>query len=174
MPMSWQERLQSLECPEDTPTEAGHPIDGPIILILVTVAGVGFLALGGVLVVAYLRFRRHRKTREMRAALAARRNSTYAALGTYELPTCDVVLVDTDVESSTALWEWNPNIMSQSLLMHDDVLRKNLKHYEGTELLTEGDAFLVCFKTVCPERLGQFIARPQKRGEGVRPGLNGP
>ena len=54
------------------------------------------------------------------------------------LPTGPIVLVDTDVESSTALWEWNPKVMSLALTMHDDVLRTQLKIHNGVEVMTEG------------------------------------
>jgi len=54
-------------------------------------------------------------------------------------------LVDTDVESSTALWDWDPVVMSEALLLHDAVLRDALKAHGGLELATEGDAFVVCF-----------------------------
>ena len=67
------------------------------------------------------------------------------SMQTVALPDEPFVLVDTDIESSTALWEWNPKIMSRCLRVHDQVLRHNLLKWRGTELFTEGDAFLVFF-----------------------------
>ncbi len=61
------------------------------------------------------------------------------------LPEVDLTLVETDVESSTALWEWNAKVMSKSLNLHDECLRTCLKKNNGIELNTEGDSFLVCF-----------------------------
>ena len=43
------------------------------------------------------------------------------------IPTGTIVLVDTDVESSTALWEWDAAVMAASLIKHDDVMRSCLK-----------------------------------------------
>ena len=57
-------------------------------------------------------------------------------------------MVETDVENSTQLWEWDPQVMSVSLLQHDEVLRHELQNYDGIELLTEGDSFVVCFTEV--------------------------
>ena len=45
------------------------------------------------------------------------------------------------------LWEHDAAVMSQALVMHDEVLRSQLQIHGGLELMTEGDAFLVCFST---------------------------
>lgn len=88
------------------------------------------------------------KVAKMQAEMLAKRKAAMGAQGQEEdvpIPAGKIVLVDTDVEASTALWEWSPTFMSKSLLLHDEVLRSNLKKTEGMELMTEGDAFLVCF-----------------------------
>jgi len=80
--------------------------------------------------------------------MIAKRKAAMGAQGNSEdiaIPEGEITLVDTDVESSTALWEWDATLMSESLLMHDEVLRSELAANGGFELLTEGDAFLVCF-----------------------------
>jgi len=82
----------------------------------------------------------------------ARRKAAMGAQSSSEdipIPKGQIILMDTDVESSTALWEWNASIMSQSLLLHDEVLRSCLAKHNGVELLTEGDAFLVYFTRAC-------------------------
>lgn len=53
--------------------------------------------------------------------------------------------MDTDIESSTMLWECDAAVMSSALVLHDQVLRTQLKLHQGVELMTEGDAFLVAF-----------------------------
>ena len=87
---------------------------------------------------------RHMQKLEMarlQAELVAQRKAAMGAQGEAEdreIPQGKIVLVDTDVESSTALWEWDPKIMASSLTVHDTVLRKVLEDTGGIELLTEG------------------------------------
>eukprot|EP00899_Mesostigma_viride_P002970 jgi/Mesvir1/12674/Mv26119-RA.4 len=56
-----------------------------------------------------------------------------------------VAVVFTDIEGSTALWEWNPEVMVQSLQIHYRVLRALLPKHNGYESNTEGDAFELVF-----------------------------
>jgi len=118
----------------------------PVILALVG----GFVViLCGVFIGAFC-YSRHKAAAKDRAQaqLKAKRKAAMGAQGAGEdpdVPKGVCTIVDTDVESSTALWDWNAKVMSEALLMHDKVLRDGLQKYGGIELLTEGDAFLVCF-----------------------------
>ena len=44
-------------------------------------------------------------------------------------------IVMTDVEGSTALWEWNSRIMNLALALHDHTLRSLLPKYFGYEVM---------------------------------------
>ncbi|KAK9822556.1 hypothetical protein WJX74_004389 [Apatococcus lobatus] len=57
----------------------------------------------------------------------------------------EVTLVMTDVQGSTELWEWNPEVMNKALSLHDETLRTLLPLYSGFEVTTEGDAFTMAF-----------------------------
>eukprot|EP01065_Artemidia_motanka_P047178 TRINITY_DN731_c0_g1_i1.p1 TRINITY_DN731_c0_g1~~TRINITY_DN731_c0_g1_i1.p1 ORF type:complete len:1642 (+),score=233.15 TRINITY_DN731_c0_g1_i1:725-4927(+) len=61
-------------------------------------------------------------------------------------PVGNVTLVFTDIQSSTALWEEACDGMEEALNHHNKVLRKNIKRYEGYEVKTIGDAFMVAFQ----------------------------
>eukprot|EP00899_Mesostigma_viride_P018897 jgi/Mesvir1/27008/Mv20715-RA.1 len=56
-----------------------------------------------------------------------------------------LAVVFTDIEGSTALWEWNPEVMVQALQIHFKVLRALLPKHNGYESNTEGDAFELVF-----------------------------
>lgn len=43
-------------------------------------------------------------------------------------------IVMTDVEGSTALWEWNGRVMNSALALHDHTLRSLLPKYYGYEV----------------------------------------
>ncbi len=51
-----------------------------------------------------------------------------------ELFQSDMSLVMTDVEGSTALWEWNSHIMNIALGLHDHTLRALLPQFFGYEV----------------------------------------
>ncbi|GIL44201.1 hypothetical protein Vafri_1723 [Volvox africanus] len=57
----------------------------------------------------------------------------------------EVTLVATDVEGSTELWEWQPDVMNHALALHDRLMRLTIATCCGYEITTEGDAFLVAF-----------------------------
>lgn len=44
-------------------------------------------------------------------------------------------IVMTDVEGSTALWEWNSRVMNSALALHDHTLRSLLPKYFGYEVM---------------------------------------
>eukprot|EP00899_Mesostigma_viride_P006446 jgi/Mesvir1/15802/Mv03362-RA.1 len=58
----------------------------------------------------------------------------------------EIVMVHTDIEGSTQLWEHDPEMMDQSLQVHHRVLRLLLGIHQGYECNTEGDAFEVVFQ----------------------------
>ena len=57
----------------------------------------------------------------------------------------EVTLVLTDVEGSTELWEWDADVASAAIALHDRLLRSYISRFYGYEVTTEGDAFLVAF-----------------------------
>src|SRR5690606_3378046 len=60
-------------------------------------------------------------------------------------PTGTVCIIFTDVQDSTRLWESNISAMAESIKIHNDIIRKLLRQYEGNEVKTEGDAFMCAF-----------------------------
>jgi predicted ATPase/class 3 adenylate cyclase len=59
-----------------------------------------------------------------------------------------VVLVFTDVQSSTQLWEQCGEAMRTALDVHNGVLRARLATTSGYEVKTQGDSFMVAFPSV--------------------------
>ncbi|KAL0491949.1 adenylate cyclase [Acrasis kona] len=51
----------------------------------------------------------------------------------------------TDVQSSTSLWQQFPNEMGRALKKHNLILRKLISKFNGYEVKTQGDSFMVCF-----------------------------
>ncbi|KNC47159.1 adenylate/guanylate cyclase [Thecamonas trahens ATCC 50062] len=62
-------------------------------------------------------------------------------------PDGHVTIMFTDIESSTALWEHDAEKMAEALRQHNSVIRKALSQYNGYEVKTEGDAFMVAFSS---------------------------
>lgn len=58
-----------------------------------------------------------------------------------------VSLVFTDVQSSTALWEQYPEQMASALQLHNRTIRALIENFDGYEVKTEGDAFMVAFSS---------------------------
>eukprot|EP00899_Mesostigma_viride_P021034 jgi/Mesvir1/28932/Mv17716-RA.2 len=56
-----------------------------------------------------------------------------------------MTVVFTDIEGSTALWEWNSDVMNECLQIHHRVIRSLLIKHHGYESNTEGDAFELVF-----------------------------
>jgi hypothetical protein len=62
----------------------------------------------------------------------------------------------TDVEGSTSLWEKNPEVMSEALLRHDEILRTAIEAHDGHVFKTVG---FEC----CSKLRGLFCVRSGKR-----------
>eukprot|EP01060_Flectonema_neradi_P032415 TRINITY_DN5145_c0_g1_i3.p1 TRINITY_DN5145_c0_g1~~TRINITY_DN5145_c0_g1_i3.p1 ORF type:complete len:675 (+),score=110.27 TRINITY_DN5145_c0_g1_i3:548-2572(+) len=54
-------------------------------------------------------------------------------------------IVFTDIKSSTALWEESPDAMKQALKIHDSIIRRCISEFNGYEVKTIGDSFMVAF-----------------------------
>jgi predicted ATPase/class 3 adenylate cyclase len=65
-----------------------------------------------------------------------------------EAPSGTVALVFTDIQGSTALWERCSTAMGRALEIHDRILRAVLLSTTGYEVKTQGDSFMVAFRTV--------------------------
>ena len=61
-------------------------------------------------------------------------------------PTGTVSLVFTDIQGSTALWEFFGKDFQSSLMQHNDLFRAAIAQFGGYEVKTEGDAFMVAFQ----------------------------
>jgi len=60
-------------------------------------------------------------------------------------PEGDICCLITDVQSSTALWEWNADVMKQSIEVHECLLRDNTTRFQGYEIMDEGDSLSIVF-----------------------------
>ncbi|KAJ9448846.1 Adenylate cyclase [Diplonema papillatum] len=60
-------------------------------------------------------------------------------------PEGTVTIVFTDVQSSTMLWDTCPRDMKKALDIQNKLLRELIGIYQGYEVKTEGDAFMVAF-----------------------------
>eukprot|EP01063_Lacrimia_lanifica_P007415 TRINITY_DN1471_c1_g1_i6.p1 TRINITY_DN1471_c1_g1~~TRINITY_DN1471_c1_g1_i6.p1 ORF type:complete len:756 (+),score=176.06 TRINITY_DN1471_c1_g1_i6:55-2322(+) len=58
-----------------------------------------------------------------------------------------VALAFTDIRSSTALWESNAPAMATALEMHNEAMRAAAALFDGYEVKTIGDAFMIAFHT---------------------------
>eukprot|EP01062_Namystynia_karyoxenos_P040469 TRINITY_DN2950_c0_g1_i1.p1 TRINITY_DN2950_c0_g1~~TRINITY_DN2950_c0_g1_i1.p1 ORF type:complete len:1138 (+),score=280.33 TRINITY_DN2950_c0_g1_i1:64-3477(+) len=58
----------------------------------------------------------------------------------------EVCVAFTDIQGSTALWEWAPLVMHKALLVHNAVIRRLAAEREGYEVKVIGDAFLFAFR----------------------------
>jgi len=80
-----------------------------------------------------------------------RRDAGDAALARLEAeiepPTGTVAITFTDIKNSTLLWETNPVAMRAAIKVHNSIMRRCLRTIGGYEVKTEGDAFIVSFKT---------------------------
>eukprot|EP01060_Flectonema_neradi_P032414 TRINITY_DN5145_c0_g1_i1.p1 TRINITY_DN5145_c0_g1~~TRINITY_DN5145_c0_g1_i1.p1 ORF type:complete len:763 (+),score=97.72 TRINITY_DN5145_c0_g1_i1:53-2341(+) len=60
-------------------------------------------------------------------------------------PTGNATIVFTDLKSSTAFWEESPDAMKQALKIHDSIIRRCISEFNGYEVKTIGDSFMVAF-----------------------------
>eukprot|EP00760_Papus_ankaliazontas_P026240 PhM_4_TR3018/c4_g3_i18/m.89626 len=58
-----------------------------------------------------------------------------------------MTFVFTDIEGSTKLWQTCSESMTAALDIHHDVIRKQIKEYQGYEVKTVGDAFMIACGT---------------------------
>ncbi|KAF0713772.1 Aste57867_4217 [Aphanomyces stellatus] len=65
-----------------------------------------------------------------------------------EAPTDFPVFVNTDIESSSALWGHLGNVMHDAQDLHDTLLRELLVRHQGYEITTAGDSFQLAFHTI--------------------------
>ena len=95
-----------------------------------------------------------RKTRKKGETLVGDRR--LARLEEPEAPIGDVAIVFTDIKNSTALWEILPVPMRSAIMIHNELMRRQLRIIGGYEVKTEGDAFMVSFPTVTSALLWCF------------------
>ena len=67
-----------------------------------------------------------------------------------------VAIVFTDIKNSTNMWEMNPDAMRAAIKAHNEVMRRSLRQNGGYEVKTEGDAFMVSFRTATSALLWCF------------------
>ena len=73
-----------------------------------------------------------------------------------EPPQGQVSIVFTDIKNSTSLWEAGQDAMQSAIKIHNDIMRRQLRLIGGYEVKTEGDAFMVSFKTATAALLWCF------------------
>lgn len=73
-------------------------------------------------------------------------------------PQGTVALVFTDIRNSTALWETNPG-MQNAMRIHHELMRRLIRAFDGYEVKTEGDAFMVSFSSVTSAVLWCFTVQ---------------
>jgi len=61
-------------------------------------------------------------------------------------PTGTITIVFTDVQGSTDLWDRLGERFRPILIRHNAVMRDTITRYDGYEVKTEGDAFMVAFQ----------------------------
>eukprot|EP00667_Euglena_gracilis_P002432 EG_transcript_2433 len=101
--------------------------------ILIIIAVVGSCAGVSVIIVAVMLLQRH--TTMMKVMHTA--------------PKRDVAIMLTDVKSSTALWDRYPEAMSWAVNQHNYIIRQLLGEFDGYEVKTVGDTFMVVFQDAC-------------------------
>lgn len=102
-----------------------------------------FLAFAGLLLAG----RAHYGLRRDHHRNAARLSSAPASGDADVAPRERVCVIFTDIEGSTSLWQNAYPAMREALELHDRVLREALVELAGYEVKTDGDAFMVVFKS---------------------------
>jgi class 3 adenylate cyclase len=59
----------------------------------------------------------------------------------------ELAIAFTDVEKSTKLWETNPAVMGVALEKHNRIIRQLIQQFNGYEVKTIGDSFMVAFRS---------------------------
>ncbi|KAJ9466539.1 Adenylate cyclase [Diplonema papillatum] len=77
-----------------------------------------------------------------------------------EPPSGLVSFVFTDIQGSTALWEKSPGDMDVALETHNQLMREAASKFEGYEVKTIGDSFMLAFKD--PVAALKFAFKAQK------------
>ena len=88
-------------------------------------------------------------------------------------PSGTVTFLFTDVVGSTRLWATDPDAMSASLRIHDEVMQRAFAEFDGYVFATAGDSFATAFSraseaVACASAL-QSAARRKPIGEAVPP-----
>ena len=73
-----------------------------------------------------------------------------------DLPTGTVTFLFTDIEGSTPHWEHHPELMEESLKLHNDILFATIQANEGAVFKLVGDEFQAVFRTA-PQALQAAI-----------------
>ncbi|KAL0490762.1 adenylate cyclase [Acrasis kona] len=60
-------------------------------------------------------------------------------------PTGTMVIAFTDIQSSTIIWQQYPQEMRKALKIHNMIIRKLLRRFNGYEVKTQGDSFMCAF-----------------------------
>eukprot|EP00899_Mesostigma_viride_P020129 jgi/Mesvir1/28117/Mv04697-RA.1 len=110
-----------------------------LMRVLLVVAGLVVLALG--LIAGFLWLQRCRRA----SLVHKRRKKIEERKKRPPAQNQPMAVVFTDIEGSTALWEWDSTIMSQCVQIHHRVIRTLLPKHCGYESNTEGDAFELVF-----------------------------
>merc|ERR1712196_108316 len=71
-----------------------------------------------------------------------------------------VTILFTDIQSSTAIWDRDGSLMQKALEVHNSILRRRLKDFNGYEVKTVGDAFMIAFK--CPGSCAKYATTTQE------------
>ena len=98
-----------------------------------------------------------------------------------QAPRGELALVFTDIEGSTGLWERLGGTFSRALAVHNAVMRSVAGRFEGYEVKTEGDSFMLAFPdarsalTFCLEaqRALHEAAWPAELLSSASPGFRG-
>ncbi|MFN2247694.1 MAG: adenylate/guanylate cyclase domain-containing protein [Candidatus Promineifilaceae bacterium] len=77
-----------------------------------------------------------------------------------------LIILFTDLEGSTRLWQQYPLAMQIALERHDEVLRTAVESADGRIVKSTGDGFYAVFENVS-DGLKACITAPKKAGRGI-------